>query len=130
MRRHDRWIELAQQLHLRPSIVVASCYFLNKGWSPARVAIALDVSVSVVQRIADAARPFLRYRDTRARSTKDLIANRDGDRCHYCGTGHSLQIDHIYPKSRGGSSDAENLVLACRNCNASKGDRTPEEWLG
>lgn len=37
-------------------------------------------------------------------------------------------IDHSQPTSRGGTDDAENLVLACTACNAIKADRTPDEW--
>ena len=36
--------------------------------------------------------------------------------------------DHVIPRSRGGSDNAENLVLSCNGCNSSKGARTPEEW--
>lgn len=39
------------------------------------------------------------------------------------------ELDHVYPASRGGRSDADNLTVACRPCNRSKGARTPEEWL-
>jgi hypothetical protein len=30
-------------------------------------------------------------------------------------------IDHVIPRSRGGSNDLSNLVLCCRSCNSSKG---------
>ncbi|RMH36337.1 MAG: HNH endonuclease [Nitrospirae bacterium] len=44
-------------------------------------------------------------------------------RCAYCGTeGVPLEIDHIVPKSRGGSDRMSNLILACRNCNQAKGN--------
>jgi 5-methylcytosine-specific restriction endonuclease McrA len=53
---------------------------------------------------------------------------RDGYRCQYCGTKtHELTIDHIIPKSRGGSDSWENLVSACKVCNNKKGNQTPEE---
>lgn len=32
-----------------------------------------------------------------------------------------LEFDHVKPESAGGETKAENLVLACRNCNRSKG---------
>jgi 5-methylcytosine-specific restriction endonuclease McrA len=55
------------------------------------------------------------------------ILRRDGFRCQYCGA-HSAQltVDHVIPKSRGGSDSWENLVTACVRCNNSKDDRTPE----
>ena len=39
-----------------------------------------------------------------------------------------LEIDHMQPISNGGSNEYDNLQLLCRNCNASKGNRSLEEW--
>jgi 5-methylcytosine-specific restriction endonuclease McrA len=51
-------------------------------------------------------------------------------RCAYCGAENvPLQIEHIVPRSRGGSSRASNLTLACRGCNQAKGNRPVEEFL-
>lgn len=51
-----------------------------------------------------------------------------GRRCAYCGAeGVPLQIEHVVPKSRGGSDRASNLTLACRPCNERKGNRTATE---
>lgn len=48
--------------------------------------------------------------------------------CQYCLTsvpyGHATK-DHLYPKSKGGSNDDFNLVLACRKCNSEKDDIYP-----
>jgi hypothetical protein len=49
--------------------------------------------------------------------------------CAYCGkTEVPFEIDHIQPKSRGGSDRVSNLALACHNCNAAKGNQTAAEW--
>lgn len=63
------------------------------------------------------------------------IFKRDGGRCGYCGVRVSLfrppfsftsddvrhaHIDHIFPRSRGGQNDPDNLRLACVSCNESK----------
>jgi 5-methylcytosine-specific restriction endonuclease McrA len=49
--------------------------------------------------------------------------------CAYCQTsGVPLQVEHLVPKSRGGSDRASNLVIACDPCNKRKGDRTAEEF--
>ena len=58
------------------------------------------------------------------------IWERDGGRCQY--TGRNLRpgegnIDHVVPRSRGGATDWENCVLASRDVNSRKADRTPEE---
>ena len=50
-------------------------------------------------------------------------------RCAYCGaSGIPLQVEHIVPKSRGGSDRASNLTLACELCNQKKGLRTATEF--
>lgn len=50
-------------------------------------------------------------------------------RCVYCGkTDIPLEIEHLMPKSRGGSNRVSNLVLSCHDCNQAKGDCTAEEW--
>lgn len=36
----------------------------------------------------------------------------------------TLEIEHIIPKSAGGSSREDNLWMACRPCNSHKADRT------
>lgn len=52
-----------------------------------------------------------------------------GRRCAYCGAGGvPLELDHIVPRSRGGSDRVSNLALACRPCNQAKGNRTAGEF--
>jgi len=56
------------------------------------------------------------------------LQRRDNFCCQYCGKKtHTLTIDHVIPKSRGGSDTWDNLVTACVKCNNKKGNRTPEE---
>lgn len=59
--------------------------------------------------------------------TRQNVFKRDGYECQYCGNGDDLTIDHVVPRSRKGQSSWKNLVTACKNCNAVKGDCTPEE---
>lgn len=42
---------------------------------------------------------------------------------------HACEVDHMTPKSRGGTDDLSNLALVCKSCNAMKKDRTAEEFL-
>lgn len=44
----------------------------------------------------------------------------EGKSCHYCGGDHLLGLDHVVPLHAKGSNSIENIVLACRSCNASK----------
>jgi len=62
--------------------------------------------------------------------TRANIYLRDRYRCQYCGRRGKpgeLNIDHILPRSRGGDSTWENVVVACVPCNRRKGDELPEE---
>jgi hypothetical protein len=50
-------------------------------------------------------------------------------RCAYCGkTDCPFELDHILPRSRGGSNRISNLALCCHDCNATKGNRTAVEF--
>lgn len=50
--------------------------------------------------------------------------------CAYCGaTGEALQRDCVLPVSRGGRYTLENVVPACRSCNASKCGDEVTGWL-
>lgn len=41
-------------------------------------------------------------------------------RCMNCGSGRRLEIDHIFPVSRGGGSELSNLQILCMTCNRAK----------
>lgn len=50
--------------------------------------------------------------------------------CAYCGKKDvPLQVEHIQPKSKGGSNRVSNLTLACKCCNQKKGSKPVEEFL-
>lgn len=56
------------------------------------------------------------------------VFRRDDHSCQYCGIRASeLTLDHVLPRSRGGSTSWENVVACCHKCNARKRDRLPEE---
>jgi 5-methylcytosine-specific restriction endonuclease McrA len=50
-------------------------------------------------------------------------------RCEYCGA-PATEIDHVIPISLGGTGERQNLVPACRACNAAKNDLPLEEFIG
>ena len=50
-------------------------------------------------------------------------------KCVYCGRKDvPLEIEHIVPRSRGGSKRVSNLTLACHPCNQAKGSQTAAEF--
>ncbi|MBF2028905.1 MAG: HNH endonuclease [Oscillatoriales cyanobacterium C42_A2020_001] len=55
------------------------------------------------------------------------VFRRDNHTCQYCGSTKRLTLDHVMPRSRGGSHTWDNVVAACERCNSRKGDRTPFE---
>ena len=60
--------------------------------------------------------------------TRKNLMYRDHFSCQYCGVKtNALTIDHVIPKSRGGSDNWENVVASCQKCNVKKGNRTPKE---
>ncbi len=68
------------------------------------------------------------------------IAERDGSyTCAYCGaylyepsnapaTPFTGTIDHVIPRSKGGTTTLDNLVLACHSCNTNKSNMTERQW--
>jgi len=64
------------------------------------------------------------------RTVRERIRPTDG-LCTYCRKPlpPDWQIDHVIPKSRGGSHKLTNLRAACPDCNRAKGARTPTEWF-
>ena len=52
-----------------------------------------------------------------------------GGLCAYCRSTRATTLDHLKPKSRGGSSLRSNLIPACQICNHSKGSSNWLEWF-
>lgn len=48
--------------------------------------------------------------------------------CYWCGDTYASTVDHLTPRSRGGTDDKSNLVMACHSCNARKGAKTADEY--
>lgn len=68
------------------------------------------------------------------RLSKRNLLYRDDYECQYCGLElgtHNATVDHVVPrklfKNKSHASSWENMVIACKPCNARKGGRTPEQ---
>lgn len=64
------------------------------------------------------------------RFSRENVYTRDKGKCQYC----SLKVsrpeatyDHVLPRTQGGQTRWENIVIACVPCNQRKGGRTPEQ---
>ncbi|MBV5311008.1 RNA-guided endonuclease IscB [Chromatium okenii] len=61
---------------------------------------------------------------------KEYLLEKWSRKCAYCGAESvPLQIEHIEPKSQGGSNRISNLTLACVKCNQKKGNRPVTKFL-
>ena len=83
----------------------------------------LSIAVPSVVRL----RYFVKvpYERTTALSRR-AVFHRDRGTCQYCGS-KADSIDHVVPRSRGGLHVWDNVVAACRRCNAAKADRMLDE---
>jgi 5-methylcytosine-specific restriction endonuclease McrA len=60
---------------------------------------------------------------------REYLLEKWGRKCAYCDAENTpLQIDHITPKSQGGSNRVDNLTLACLSCNQKKNNLRVEEF--
>ncbi|MEV4382152.1 RNA-guided endonuclease IscB, partial [Streptosporangium sp. NPDC049644] len=61
---------------------------------------------------------------------REYLLTKWGRACAYCGaSGLPLNLDHIHPRSRGGSDRISNLTLACIRCNQTKNATPVQEFL-
>ncbi|WP_297389526.1 RNA-guided endonuclease IscB [Acidiferrobacter sp.] len=61
---------------------------------------------------------------------REYLLEKWGRQCAYCDAEHTaLTIDHIHPKSLGGSDRVSNLTLACFPCNQKKSNQDVRVFL-
>jgi len=66
------------------------------------------------------------------RQNKHVLFGQQEGRCNGCRSEFPfriLEIDHIIPKSKGGTDHGENLQLLCGHCNRVKGNRSQEHLM-
>lgn len=74
-------------------------------------------------------------------SLRALVFIEKGFICWWCGVGITLDptqirrgiplatVDHVIPRSKGGTNQMSNLVPCCAECNSLKGNLHPYVWL-
>ena len=65
-----------------------------------------------------------------SKRTRFEVLRRDDFTCRYCRSkDHELTVDHVVPVALGGTDKPDNLVAACRDCNAGKSSTPPDTAL-
>ena len=101
--------------------------FVIHGGVCARTGERSRIEIGSIIAVSDRSR---RYEKGVPLLTNRTLFQRDRNLCLYCGEQFPqsyLTRVHVVPVSRGGVCSWENCVTACRDCNQSKDDRTPEE---
>lgn len=90
-------------------------------------------------RRSDKGKEYKRRHGQTGKAHHDYLRARDGDNCQLCGKRidftlppgdkRSATVDHIVPRSQGGTHDWANLQLAHHGCNSSKGTRPLGEQM-
>lgn len=73
---------------------------------------------------------------SRAGKRLSMLMYMERGRCHYCGrrvkvrdhrhrSPNRATVEHIVPRSRGGTDTWTNITLACQACNEAKGNMMP-----
>jgi 5-methylcytosine-specific restriction endonuclease McrA len=73
---------------------------------------------------------FVKKNYTQLVFSRKSVFKRDKFTCQYCGKflkSGQVTVDHVIPKSMGGTSSFNNCVTSCYSCNNRKGSRTPEQ---
>lgn len=60
---------------------------------------------------------------------RQQIKEKWNNRCAYCESEKDLTIDHIIPRSKGGTDFINNVVSCCNSCNSNKGHINWEDWF-
>lgn len=87
--------------------------------------VSLTLPVPLVVRLRSMVRvPFV----AQVPLSRRAVLMRDGRRCQFshCERAAST-VDHLVPRSRGGTHEWTNVVAACSQCNTRKGDRLLHE---
>ena len=88
--------------------------------------VSLTMQLPSVVRL----RQLVKWRRLPVKFSRENIYVRDHGACQYCGSHlklHDVTYDHVVPKSQGGGTSWENVVICCVDCNRKKGGRTPKQ---
>lgn len=61
----------------------------------------------------------------------NMVKIKQNNYCWYCGQEmepSKLTKDHVFPRSKGGANEMDNIMMVCKTCNSSKGNMDLFEW--
>ncbi len=126
-RRPDGW--LPPSLHSKAEATVKAMRFIASFLPVGRVRV--EVGSFDTQKLQNPDIAHLEYQQGELQGylLREYVLEKWQRKCAYCEAREvPLEIEHIVPKSRGGSTRASNLTLACHTCNQGKGQQTAAEF--
>jgi 5-methylcytosine-specific restriction endonuclease McrA len=121
--------------HLPPSIESNICHTVTWVTRFLKISPVTEISIEEAkfdtQRMQNPEISGVEYQqgELRGYEVREYLLEKFNRTCAYCqGKNIPLEIDHITPKSRGGSDRVSNLTLACKPCNQEKGNKTATEY--
>ena len=125
--RQDGW--LAPSLQSRVDNLRTWLYRFTNLCNVRSIAMELVKFDTQLMQNAEISRIDYQQGELQGYEVREYLLEKFGRKCCYCGkTDIALEIEHIMPKSRGGSNRVSNLCLACKPCNQRKGNKTAEEF--
>jgi 5-methylcytosine-specific restriction endonuclease McrA len=128
-RRPQGWLAPSLRANLEQTVSWANRY---RRWAPV-AAVTFTLHRFDTQKMLDPEIRGIEYQQgtLQGYEIREYLLAKFGHLCAYChgksGDPH-LEVEHIVPRSRGGSDRVSNLALACHTCNQGKGDRTAVEF--
>lgn len=153
---HDRWSRRRSRRNRKTRYRAPRFSHRTRpeGWLPPSLQHRVDTSMTWVQRlrrwapVSAVSQELVRF-DTQALQNPEItgieyqqgtlfgyevreyLLEKWGRQCAYCDAENvPLEIEHIHPKSRGGSDRVSNLTIACHDCNQEKDDQDLALFLG
>ena len=94
--------------------------------------IIVEVAEFDIQKIKDPNISSIEYQQgtLQGYNIRNYLLEKHNRKCFYCGkTVSKFEVEHMLPKSRGGSNRIDNLTLSCHDCNQKKDTLTAEEFI-
>lgn len=98
-------------------------------WTVRSVTLTLKVP-SIIRFVGKGLAKIFGRQKGAVKFSRENLYIRDKGRCQYCRTPvkrEDLTYDHVVPRSKGGKTTWENIVLACEKCNRKKADKSLAE---